>query len=375
MPVRAASFQGLGDLPGGPFSSGAGGVSADGSVVVGGSSVGEGIPFVCDETDAFRWTEATGMERLGPLDDSTRWSGSAVSADGSTAVGTGGPDSVCTHWTTFRWREDSGFEVLPFFGAARAVSAQGSVVVGFARTQQGDRAVRWTPENGSFALGVLGAISGGGRSDAFDVTDDGALVVGWTSSDTRNNVPFRWTAASGMVALGDLTGRAEAVSPEGSCIAGRAAFGAQKHQAFLWSEEGGFVPLPYLTGGANDPPSMWVTDVSTGCGVVVGYADTGAFPFGSEGFVWRGGEGMQRVSDVLGAQGIDLTGWALSAATGVSADGSTIVGSGVNPDGAREAWIARVPEPPGSAAGAAALAALGGLGAGRSRLRSRDRRS
>ena len=59
-PAQAASFQGLGDLPGGVFSSSAGGVSADGSVVVGSGTSANGY-------EAFRWTQATGMVGLGDL--------------------------------------------------------------------------------------------------------------------------------------------------------------------------------------------------------------------------------------------------------------------------------------------------------------------
>jgi hypothetical protein len=38
--------------------------------------------------------------------------------------------------------------------------------------------------------------------------------------------------------------------------------------------------------------------------------------------------------------GLDLAGWTLTEATGVSADGSVIVGNGTNPEGRFEAWIA-----------------------------------
>ena len=43
--------------------------------------------------------------------------------------------------------------------------------------------------------------------------------------------------------------------------------------------------------------------------------------------------------------GLDLTGWQLNNATGISADGLTIVGYGPNPNGDTEAWIAVIPEP------------------------------
>jgi hypothetical protein len=38
--------------------------------------------------------------------------------------------------------------------------------------------------------------------------------------------------------------------------------------------------------------------------------------------------------------GLDLTGWTLTGASGISDDGKTIVGRGINPDGNEEAWIA-----------------------------------
>jgi hypothetical protein len=43
--------------------------------------------------------------------------------------------------------------------------------------------------------------------------------------------------------------------------------------------------------------------------------------------------------------GLNLAGWRLDYANGISADGSTIVGSGTNPAGRTEGWVAVVPEP------------------------------
>lgn len=45
--------------------------------------------------------------------------------------------------------------------------------------------------------------------------------------------------------------------------------------------------------------------------------------------------------------GLDLTGWTLSRANGISADGRTFAGYGTNPDGHTEAWIVHIPPPPG----------------------------
>jgi probable HAF family extracellular repeat protein len=56
--AQATCFMGLGDLPGGDFESGAWGVSADGSVVVGSSSSASA------SQEAFLWTQTGGMVGL-----------------------------------------------------------------------------------------------------------------------------------------------------------------------------------------------------------------------------------------------------------------------------------------------------------------------
>ena len=62
-----------------------------------------------------------------------------------------------------------------------------------------------------------------------------------------------------------------------------------------------------------------------------------------EPFIWDSTHGMREVDEVLTALGADLTGWTLESADGISADGLTIVGYGINPDGNQEAWIANLP--------------------------------
>jgi hypothetical protein len=42
--------------------------------------------------------------------------------------------------------------------------------------------------------------------------------------------------------------------------------------------------------------------------------------------------------------GLNLTGWTLQYANGISSNGATIVGSGIDPSGQAEAWIAQIPE-------------------------------
>ena len=102
-----------------------------------------------------------------------------------------------------------------------------------------------------------------------------------------------------------------------------------------------FVQLGYL-GGEN-----WsvANGVSPDGSVIVGSAGSASTVSDRAAFVWTSGGQMQNLRDLLLADGIaELDGWTLLNATGISGDGRTIVGYGVNPDGNTEAWIATIPE-------------------------------
>jgi probable HAF family extracellular repeat protein len=72
---------------------------------------------------------------------------------------------------------------------AYGVSADGSVVVGWLTTPQGDRAFRWTASGGMQDLGTLG----GDYSEASGVSADGAVVVGGATNAAGYYRAFRWT--------------------------------------------------------------------------------------------------------------------------------------------------------------------------------------
>lgn len=336
---HAATFQGLGDLPGGNFESDAYGVSADGSVV-------SGTGYAASGLQAYRWTSGTGMVGLGNLPDSLNNNfGFGVSNDGSVVVGYGFAPGLGAE--AYRWTSGTGMVGLGdlaggvFNSYAWAASNDGSVVVGYGSSTSGSEAFRWTNGTGMVELGDLPG--GMFQSLALDVSGDGSVVVGSASSASGSEA-FRWTSGGGMVGLGDLPGggfqsTALSVSDDGFTAVGW-SISAAGTEAFRWTNGGGMVGLGDLPGGSF---GSLASGASADGSVVVG---RGVSALGSEAFFWTNGGGMQNLRDVLIAGGATgLTGWTLNEARSVSADGRTIVGSGTNPLGQTEAWIATVPEP------------------------------
>ena len=157
---------------------------------------------------------------------------------------------------------------------------------------------------------------------------------------------FRWAESGGIQGLGDLGGGANdafessalGVSADGTFVVGQGTIGSTD-QAFLWTPTGGMIGLGDLGGGGRS--RAW--DVSDEGSVIVGDAD--APGVGQRAFIWTASGGMQRLDVILAALGVDLGGWRLEEAVAVSADGLTIAGTGTNPSGDREAWMAVIPEP------------------------------
>ena len=185
----------------------------------------------------------------------------------------------------------------------------------------------------------LGDLAGGGFwSEAYGVSSDGSVVVG-KGSPAGNHEAFRWTSGGGISGLGDLAGgivysEARGVSSDGSVVVGRSS-STSGYEAFRWTSGGGIIGLGDLAGGSFD---SYARDVSSDGSIAVG---RGSSASGDEAFIWDATNGMQSLSDILTNDfGLDLTGWVLSSAEGISDDGLTIVGYGINPSGYDEAWIA-----------------------------------
>ena len=197
------------------------------------------------------------------------------------------------------------------YSYAYDVSDDGMVVVGeaYVSTNSEWRAYRWTPANGMEDLGTLG----GNYAYAYAVSGDGKVIAGYAHTASGEGRAFRWTETGGMQDLGTLGGNysyAEAINADGSVVVGHSNIaGNSSYHAFRWTS-GGMQDLGTLGGNWS-----YARDVSADGNVVVGQSEISGGTY--RAFRWTSAGGMQN----LGSLGGDYS-WA----SAVSRDGSTVVG-------------------------------------------------
>ncbi len=377
-------FTGVGDLPGGDISSTALGVSQDGTVVSGHSH--SDTYSSSGSVEAFRWTLADGMEPidLGNIDGVVSSYANQASEDGSfitleLSLPHSGdypfPSSGAYVWTP------NGIVQLPTIGEPTppqnpethysnnpgAISSDGGVIVGRSAVEGFYQMTVWRRDGDGVyeANGIYNELfdSESGFLDntgtAHGVSGSGEVIVGSGLDEEGENEAFRWTAA-GMVRLGSLDDDiknfrsiARRVSVDGNVVIGygdRLKPGSNPNgknpktvtEAIRWTQEPG--QETWIMEGLGDLPGgdyrSSASSVS-GDGSYIGgssYSDAG-----SEAFVWDEVHGMRSVQDVLiGEYGFDLMGWQLTNLGGISFDGMTWVGAGINPQGQAEGWVAHL---------------------------------
>ena len=227
---------------------GAFGVSDDGTIIVGSSTLaGE------TELHAYVWTQENGMVALPGLPGATcptKWCTYPylVNDSGLIAGSTYGTDGQ-VHAVVWLPSHDI-VDLGPVTGSFRpaALNASGQLV-GSRIVAGVTRAFSWTLAGGFVDIAPPAA---GSESGAVDVNDSGQVV------GTVNGHPFLWTQAGGLVDLGSLdgnpaTGRASGINAGGQVVGSITAAFDGKWHPFIWTQATGMIDL----GGV--PPYGWVT--------------------------------------------------------------------------------------------------------------------
>lgn len=294
----------LGVLPGATSAS-ASAVSADGSTVVGSSG-----------SRAFRWTKTEGMRDLGVLPGQSGSLARFVSDYGDVVVGTSGTRAF--RWTASQGMQDLGMISVPPgwvpLAQPQAMSWDGSAVAGLvipANASGGIVAFHWTLQGG------MRDVSPGRFMYASGVSADGRTVFGASPGDT--GAGYLWTVAGGIKDLRTLTGSPYvdpcAVSYDGSVVAGSTFV-----RAFRWSAASGMQEFGVLPGDTYAE----ATAMSENTSVIVGQSGNGDPDYPElHAFRW---------SAKRGTESIGLPGFEFSSPLAMDYYGSTIVGSSDNGD-------------------------------------------
>ncbi len=320
------------------------GVSANGTIVAGAAYASDGAGM-----SGWTWTGAGGRNDFGSSEPGAPpYSGAfGISGDGESIVGeTGdihGPSTL-----PYVYRGPGTFQTLPLLGLwarrgrATDASYDGSVVVGYnddGNDAGHSLAFRWTAAGGTQSLGAL---PGDYDSEGYAVSADGNTIVGASAGSSGWDHAFAWTPQTGMQALaGPIGTDARGVSSDARFIVGNATEGfGQPSQAYIWREG-----VPQGLGfvlGIRQSAAFAVSDDGS---VVVGQA------FGSRdaAFIWTPQTGMMELKVYLRTLGIDLPSTVNPyMATGISADGMTIVGYTLNPGQAgaiKQGFVLTIPAP------------------------------
>ena len=190
-------------------------LSGDGSTVAG-LFWRDRLTFGGGSAHAFSWNETDGATDLGGslTADSSRANG--VNEDGSVVVGWERIDPG--QWQPAVWV--NGVKTIlsdtPVLCEARAVSDDGTVIVGYSYDANNDMrvAARWVWDGANWNEELLGILpntpigSMGGRSFATAISGDGSVILG--TNQYISNGPFStqtgfiWTKADGMVDVRDI---------------------------------------------------------------------------------------------------------------------------------------------------------------------------
>jgi len=325
------SFTLLGELPGGTYRSRGHGASADGLVAVGRSWVEPNAASY----EAFRWTASLGIISLGDLPNgAVQATGLDASADGSVIVGS---SVSASGEEAFVWTEAGGMVGLgdlpdtSFASRATAVNGDGTIVVGShlpdAFSADRSEAFVWSAETGMFELDDSVFIA---SSEAFDISRQGLVIVGYTVDLNFHKRGAKWTVEDGWVYLGGIphpfyeySSEAHATNTDGSIIVGQGESGPNAQEAFMWTQATGTVALGDLPGGIHKSDA---TGVSFDGSIVVG---TGRPSHGiyAVATIWTPYTGMVPMTSTLkNIVGIHVLGTIIDSPS-ISDDGRTIVAS------------------------------------------------
>lgn len=282
-----------------------GDMSADGSILVG-----------VFNNAATYWSSATGLVSLGAPGISSGANG--ISSDGSTIVG----GYYDTSPVAFAYRNGT-LTALPSvpggnYAVALGVSGNGSLVVGYSNDASNSYPVTWSGTGWS-TLTVLDKLVPNGVAYAQKTSGDGSIIVGFGSEPGGAEHALYWLGTTPHdLGVAGVASKAFDISYDGSTIVGFDLSFNGFYQAVAYSGPGftTVTNLGTLSGGQNSTAYA----VNSNGSIIVGSSEIAG---GERAFRYANGQ-MEDLNTLLAVAGVDQGGNWLENAMTISADGRYI---------------------------------------------------
>jgi len=267
-----------------------------------------------------------------------------LSGDGTQIIGSHGVPAQASVWSDAQgWRSlgsgpfDAGCD--PAVSIGWGLSFDGTVAVGLDWDGCQANAFRWTDAGGLQVMGVIdGGVGGSGRASV--VSSDGKVVAGFAPTSILDRTPALWQLDGTGVMLDPdqaAPGEVLAISADGAMVAGTLNL-----EGFYWTQADGLVNIGKLPNAFPTDTTFLNAIAANGQLIFGGCGD----PFGGivQAVIWTKAGGLVTLQDIAVAQGVAIPdGYILGTIMGASADGTTLLGWGLDARGATTSFVLRMP--------------------------------
>ncbi len=242
-------------------------VSADGSVVVGTTSV-QGVPG----QHAYRWTPTDGLRVLGEYGQPPFSHGVAVSDDGRTVLGN--KSDGITPYETATWQDAGPWQTSPPGLDWLALSGDGQIRAGVQQITFDPPLALAFRQRGD-AVEYLSNLPDAQNADPSDASADGGTIVGMSviSGTPVLGRATLWNQQGQAIDLGilptDIDSNAYGVSGDGGTVVGISSnWPLSRYRGFVWSASGGMRDLNAIVGvGSNE--RVWLASATSEDGCII----------------------------------------------------------------------------------------------------------
>lgn len=250
-----------------------------------------------------------------------------------------------TYLEGFVWSTKDGFKRMGqvsegSYTVARSITGNNKVLAGQYQAEGQPASFLWTPRDGIRIYSSLFPDFPAAATSIEWISNN--LRVVWATGYDNGYTTMRWTQGKSVVTYEDLPGGNDSVVLNAVTANGRLAFGAS-------ATEIGYEAVSFRSDGIverlfshSDFQSM-ASGVTPGGRLVMGNLDENLsqseFRGSDSFFIDRQTGRLTLLSDLFSSQVPEAAGWTRMIANSISANGNTVIGEGLDPEGRFKSWV------------------------------------